>query len=284
MLRRAGIDGKATLTRHQLVADLAYRALLDELATWPKPGLVSFVDSGSHQDMDAHSLAASAAAIAPYIAAMVRAGEDRADLSVLRLIGLAAEEAMLDATGGANSHRGAIFSLGLLAAAEGRDRGSRRSACDRAIAVAEYFGHAIRASPRSSSSHGERAVSIYRVGGAREEAAAGFPSVRMTGLPALAEGRRLRPGDENAAKVHCLFSLIATIDDTNLLHRGGMDGLAYARDATSAFLAEGGVGATGWEAHATDVHRGFVARRLSPGGSADLLAVTLMLDALEWRA
>ncbi len=77
------------------------------------------------------------------------------------------------------------------------------------------------------------------------------------------------------------FALIAAVWDTNLLHRGGADGLRYASEAASLFLSQGGVGAPDWRARAAAVHRAFIARRLSPGGCADLLAMTLLVDALE---
>ena len=97
----------------------------------------------------------------------------------------------------------------------------------------------------------------------------------------LRRGRRLAPGDAEAAAVHCCFALIAALEDTNLLHRGGSGGLAFARRAASAFLDRGGVGAPGWRDEASRIHRAFVARHLSPGGSADLLAMTLFVDAWE---
>ena len=101
------------------VADLAKAALLAELETWPKPGLVSHVDSGSHTDMDASTLKASATAIAPFYDQLAVAGAAASGMNRLREIGVEAERAMLAATGGVNTHRGAIFSLGLLCAATG---------------------------------------------------------------------------------------------------------------------------------------------------------------------
>ncbi len=261
------------------VADLAHKALIDELETWPKPGLVSPVDSGSHRDMDAGTLRRSAGAIAPFFAELVRAGADGTPLSGLRVIGLRAEAAMLAATGGVNAHRGAIFSLGLISAACGAS-GDAMSAVARAEQVGKLWGHEIVQAPPSPVSHGGRAVRRYGVGGAGAEAAAGFPTVREIGLPALRRGGRLAPGDDQAARVECLFALMAELDDTNLLHRGGAEGLRFAQDSARDFLAAGGVGAGGWRDRALALHRAFVADRLSPGGSADLLAVTLFLDSL----
>ena len=190
---------------------------------------------------------------------------------------------MMAATDGANAHRGAIFSLGLICATEGARDYAPGPALARARTVAETWGAAVLRRPASPSSHGGVAARRFGVGGAREEAAAGFPIVCAAGLSALEEGRRLRPLDPEAARVHCFFALMAKVDDTNLLHRGGLDGLRFAKHAAVRFLRAGGVGAPTWRDEAIRVHRAFVARDLSPGGSADLLATTLFLDALERR-
>lgn len=262
------------------IATLAHRALIDELETWPKPGLVSPVDSGSHRDMDVDTLRCSAAAILPFFAELARAGAGEAPLRDLRRIGLAAEAAMLAATGGVNAHRGAIFSLGLIAAAAGRTGQAPSSAEAAAELVGALWGKEIAQVPTSPVSHGGQAARRYGVGGAAAEAAAGFPTVRALGLPALRRARELAPGDRQAARVQCLFALMAELDDTNLLHRGGVEGLRFARLSAQQFLEAGGVGAEGWRERAVALHRAFVADRLSPGGSADLLAVTLFLDGL----
>ncbi|WP_313901491.1 triphosphoribosyl-dephospho-CoA synthase MdcB [Methylobacterium sp. J-070] len=262
------------------MAALAHDALIDELETWPKPGLVSPVDSGSHDDMDADTLRRSAAAIRPFFADLVAAGSRGAALTDLRAIGLAAEAAMMAATGGVNAHRGAIFSLGLICAAAGSVGAKSCSAEAHAEAVARLWGDAIARAPASPTSHGGRAARRYGVGGASAEAAAGFPTIRATGLPALRLGRAHAPEDPEAARVQCFFALLAVVDDTNLLHRGGSSGLTAARAAAAAFLTAGGIAAPGWRQRAADVHRVFVAARLSPGGCADLLATTLFLDAL----
>lgn len=263
------------------IADLAHAALLDEIRTWPKPGLVSPVDNGSHRDMDFATLTRSADAIRPFLAELAWAGEKRPDMVELRKIGLAAEAAMMSATDGANAHRGAIFTIGLLCAAEGARGYAPADGATRASAVAELWGAAILRGPAPALSNGGLVARRFGVGGARMEAATGFPTLRAIGLPALREGRRLRPRDPDAARVHCLFALMAVLDDTNLLHRGGREGLAFAQAQAARFLAAGGVGSPAWREAAVALHRTFVARHLSPGGSADLLAAVLFLDALE---
>jgi len=146
------------------IADLAHRALIDELEAWPKPGLVSPLDSGSHDDMDAGTLRRSAGAIAPFFAELAEAGAAGAPLVTLRGIGLAAEAAMLQATGGVNAHKGAIFSLGLICAASGLAEGEASSAEARAEQVGALWGDAIARRPASPVTHGGRAVLRYGVG------------------------------------------------------------------------------------------------------------------------
>ena len=276
----------------ELIAAQAFDALSQELAAWPKPGLVSHVDAGSHHDMDAALLQRSAAALRPFFAELALAGWQRSGMGRLRAIGLRAEAAMLTATGGVNTHRGAIFGLGLLCAAAGI---TARVSADGAVfapgklgvIVVRHWGNEIRRGPIPLHSHGSAALRRYGAGGARAEAAAGFPSIYNIGLPALRLGRALAPEDAGAAAVQACFALIAAVRDTNLLHRGGAEGARYAAEAAAAFLSAGGVGAEDWRVHAATVHQGFVARHLSPGGCADLLAMTLFVDALEtgasWR-
>ncbi|HDR9587018.1 TPA: triphosphoribosyl-dephospho-CoA synthase MdcB [Burkholderia stabilis] len=265
------------------IAALAERSLVLEIETYPKPGLVSHVDTGSHSDMDAATFARSAAVLRPYFAELADAGARDADMAVLRKIGLRAEHAMLAATGGVNTHRGAIFGLGLLCAAAGR-RGTPDPAAHAMTLgafVAHRWGADILGGPRLPDSHGERASRRYGVGGARREAADGFATVYAVGLPALRRAKRALPHDPEAARVDACFALIAALDDTNLLHRGGQAGLDFARATARAFVARGGVRAHGWQLRAAAAHRAFVARRLSPGGAADLLAMSVFVDAFE---
>ncbi len=282
--KRAPAQGRAPLAPADAdrIGQMAADALLAELDTWPKPGLVSPLDNGSHDDMDYGTFLRSIAALRPFYTELAVAGSADADMNALRRIGQRAEDAMLAATGGVNTHRGAIFALGLLCAAAGA-AGAERSplSAERLMrAVGKRWGSEILRGPIPLNSHGSDALRRYRAGGARSEAAQGFPHARDVGLPALRAGRVLA-GNEDAARVHAFFALLAAMEDTNLLHRGGAEGLADARADARGFLLAGGVGRADWLAHATAVHRRFVARRLSPGGSADLLAVTIFLDRVE---
>lgn len=266
------------------VAALAERSLILEVETWPKPGLVSHVDTGSHTDMDADTFRRSASALRPYFAALVDAGMQNASMTTLRKIGLRAEHAMLSATGGVNTHRGAIFGVGLICAAAGmREAGLVDAREPLGAVVKRRWGREILGGPRLPDSHGEMAGARYGAGGARQEAAEGFPTIYQVGLPALHDAQCLAPDHHEAARVQACFSLIAALEDTNLLHRGGAEGLRFAQQAAQSFLDQGGVGDPAWQGRAERIHRAFVRMRLSPGGAADLLAMSVFTMELERR-
>lgn len=266
--------------RPAMIGRAAIRALYAEIALFPKPGLVSPKDSGAHRDMDFSTFLRSLFALRAYFPAIAQAGAEGLPFAALQVLGLAAEARMLRATGGINTHRGAVFSLGLLCAAAGA-LGPGAGALRLVRYVAHTFGAAILgAAPPQATSHGLAAVRTFKVRGAREEAAEGFPVLIEHALPRyrtlLAQGIAAE-----AAAVETLMVLIAELDDTNLLHRGGAEGLAFARGAAQGFLDEGGVHAPDWHDKARHLHQAFVMRRLSPGGAADMLAATLFLHHLE---
>lgn len=253
----------------------AARALLGELVAWPKPGLVSLVDNGSHDDVRATHFIRSARALRHFFSACARSGASGAEFGELRRLGVAAEVTMTRATDGLNTHRGALFALGLLSAAAGA-----RPATSLGAHVRARWGEAILAHRPNPASHGASARRTGAVRGAPAQAAAGFPAVYDIALPAYRTVREAG-GSHDAASVQALCALIAVLDDTNLVHRGGVAGLRFAQRAACEFIAGGGMLATDGFGRALAMHRAFVARRLSPGGAADLLAVTLFLQAQE---
>jgi triphosphoribosyl-dephospho-CoA synthase len=232
--------------------------------------------------MDARTFYRSATALRPFFAEFTEAGERGDPMLTLRKIGLRAEHTMLEATGGVNTHRGAIFGLGLLCAAAGVSASGR---VDRqlplGVIVSRRWGRDIIGGPRLSDSHGEVVSRRFGVGGARWEAARGFPSIYHVGLPALHSAGPTVPGDAEAARVQTCFALIASVEDTNILHRGGLQGLCFAQQAAQSFLYQGGVARRDWRRRAAAVHLAFVERGLSPGGAADLLAMSLFVMQLK---
>jgi triphosphoribosyl-dephospho-CoA synthase len=272
------------------IGRLAVRSLYAELSLYPKPGLVSLLDNGSHEDMTAATFMCSMFALRHYFVRITLAGSKGAPFARLAALGVEAEQRMLQATGGINTHRGAIFGLGLLCAAlgachaashvAGAARQSAISAVDIRSALVARWGAALaaHARPGAADTHGTQVTERYRVGGARQEAALGMPAVFDLALPALrgalAAGRGLR-----RARIDALFALMAHISDTNVYHRGGEDGALVLKRHALAFLDAGGTAASDWEARAERCHRIFVAHRLSPGGAADLLAAACLVEA-----
>jgi triphosphoribosyl-dephospho-CoA synthase len=261
----------------------AVAALHAELALYPKPGLVSPLDSGAHYDMDAGTFLRSLFALRHYFRAIADAGARDEPFAILQRLGVAAEARMLAATENINTHRGAIFCIGLLAAAAGLRlaNGLDLSPSHLAQTVANRWGDAIAAMCRThSTSHGSLAVAQYQVRGAREEARDGFPTLMSVAVPTLASALGTL-GCPKRAQVQTLFAIMAELDDTNLLHRGGIEGLNFVRDQAKNFLARGGVASAGWESRAIAMHQQLIARRLSPGGSADMLAAAIFIQNLQ---
>ncbi|HID8535990.1 TPA: triphosphoribosyl-dephospho-CoA synthase MdcB [Stenotrophomonas maltophilia] len=257
---------------------LAVASLHAELALAPKPGLVTPFDRGSHHDMDAGTFLRSLFALRHYFAAVAHLGAAGADFGALRRRGIAAEAAMLRATAGINTHRGAIFSLGLLVAAAAACRSrlghaaTGEQVCLEVRRWAADFAHA----PLDAGSPGQRARALHKVPGVREQAAAGYPLLRGVALPTMRDA--LASGlPREAAMCQTLMQLIACVDDLNLLHRGGANGLRWAQQQARRFLAEGGAFTHDWRPRLQHIADAFVGRRLSPGGSADLLACSLFL-------
>lgn len=269
------------------VGRLVIRSLYREVALPLKPGLVCPGSQGSHADMDFTSFVRSLQALRDYFPAIADCGRHDPALASLQTLGIAAERRMLAATGGINTHRGAIFNLGLLCAASGYLLASSQTltAASACRCVAERWGEGILADllQTPADSHGLLVARRYGSGGARQEAAAGFPAALAIGLPAY-RGILAATGDPELAAEQALFALIAEVEDSNLLWRGGPDGLAFGRRLAADFLAAGGVLASNWRERAKAIDAAFVARRLSPGGSADLLGVTLFLAELDGLA
>lgn len=269
------------------IARLAVTSLYAELVLYPKPGLVSLRDSGAHADMDAASFMRSLFALRTYFVDIASAGMRGAPFAELRALGIAAEARMVAATRGVNTHRGAIFALGLLGAAAGyvcRQTGSPTDA--RLQETIGIWRKALITAPAvyaAGPSHGRWVASRYGVGGARNEAAQGFPALFGIALPALREALG-RGADAERAQLHALFTLLSRVADTNVLYRGGTAGLNFVQRNAKEFLTQGGVFSPNWRQRAEAIHRQCSVRRLSPGGCADLLSASWFVHRLQTNA
>ena len=265
------------------LAVAAVAALHDELKAYPKPGLVSPVDSGAHADMDFALMCKSADSLLEPLAHLAAAGrEGRSFEEALMPLGIEAERRMLAVTGGVNTHRGAIFSMGLIVAALARTRTLSAGIAPDSVraTLRREWGEALKAhAARGSTAASHGALVHRRTGrdGARREAALAFPSIFEVGIPtlrlALASGL-----DTNAASIQTLFTLMEAVDDTTVLYRGGLDAGAFVRRSAATFLADGGCFRSDWYEMAERLHRSFIERNVSAGGCADLLACTLLVS------
>lgn len=265
------------------IAELAQRALLAEAAVSPKPGLVDRFHAGAHSDMDFFTFLDSASALRPWFRAFAQAGLESPDVSpeclfpLLRTIGLQAEAAMFRATSDVNTHKGCIFSFGILCAAMGqipRTQWTVSTLTDRAAQIA---ANALPdfSDPSLLNSHGGRVYTLHGTNGIRGEASQGFPAIRNVGLPTLesALGHGLSLND---AAAWTLLHLISQLEDTNVLFRGGPAAAATAREMAEAAIVKI-QDKIPLSRVLLELDRSFTDQNLSPGGCADLLALTLFL-------
>jgi triphosphoribosyl-dephospho-CoA synthase len=267
---------------------LAVSALIEEVQLTPKPALVDRRGSGAHRDLDLDLMLRSAHSLEPTFAALARAARRRVPSATLRAelaqIGRAGELAMMQATGGSNAHRGAIWIVGLLVAGAAIHAVDRRAvpdmhaASDVCTLAAQIACFPDRfAAP--ADSHGERVRQRYQVGGARQEAQDGFPHVIGIGLPAL-HAARAHSVPEESARLDALLAIMASLDDTCLLHRAGLEGLHAGKDGARRVLDCGGSSTGPGRSALADLERALLQLNASPGGAADLLAATLFIDML----
>lgn len=274
----------------QTVAQQAQRALLWEVAVTPKPGLVDRQDSGAHQDMDIFTFLDSAAALAPYLGQCAQLGMDSANQTPSQLYGALeeparrAEGAMYRATGGVNTHKGAIYSMGLACAAAGRLYGQGKpfspwavlSLCGQ-MARQAVDAHFAALTWQSACTTGEKLFLRHGLQGVRGQAASGFPAVREVGLPilrmALSQGRSL-----NDAACATLMHFIARVPDTVLIGRSSYPAWQRLSQALQAALDADPLPQRD---ALVQLNQAFIQENLSPGGCADLLALTLFLHFMD---
>jgi triphosphoribosyl-dephospho-CoA synthase len=256
-------------------ASLAVKALYRELCVYPKPGCVSFEDNGSHRDMDSATFVKSMDSLYSYFTEIAVAGSYNAPFADLKKLGLEAEKTMLQTTKGVNTHKGAIFILGILTAAAANAMQHDLQIMDIPHVIQKHWGQDLKKHVVAKNTHGAIIRAKYAVKSVVEEASEGFPIIFNYGLPIYQSVE-----DEDKKSLQTFFAYLAEIDDTNLLHRGGKEGLDSAKAAARSFLKAGGVYTCGYFKTAKNIHRDFIRKNLSPGGSADLLSATIFIDNL----
>ena len=250
-----------------LVADLAERALRLELDTTPKPGLVDRQDNGAHKDMDYALMSKSISALRPYLTRLAVESAKDIDPAKIKEIGIEAEKAMLKATGGVNTHKGALFCIGLSVAA------ASCLACStgavEAYSFKELVSRAASEIPSARGTHGAEAKRSFKAVGALENARAAYPELFTDWLPYYLslEGDPFRCHKT-------LLHIMTTLDDTNILHRRGAEGLAHAEAEAARLLEDFS------ESGLSSLNKDFIRENISPGGSADMLSLTIFIESI----
>jgi len=266
----------------QFLGTLASSALVIEATLTPKPALVDKRGSGAHNDLTLETMLKSAMVLEPFFQEMARISSGMGPKLSLREelaeCGRRAELATRQATGGSNSHRGAIWCLGLLVAAAAMQE--RKSHAWQIAATAAKIAAFPDRNASNLETHGLVMKRTYGAGGARVEAQTGFPHVIEIGLPHL-RNRRQAGATETSCRLDTLVAIMSSLGDTCLLYRGGLPALETAQSGAQEVIALGGTENPRGMARLFQLDRDLVQLGASPGGSADLLAATLFLDALD---
>ncbi len=280
----------------QAISRRAQQALLYEVSASPKPGLVDRFNPGAHKDMDFFTFMASSAALGPYfymcakVGAKFSGGHPGKLFQALRDIGVQAEKTMFEATGGINTHKGLIFSLGLICAAasacmkeNGTGKADIEDICGKVAMMTEGLCHRELADMKKTENltYGERLYREYGFKGIRGEVESGFATVRRHALPALRQAKALKSFSMNDCYVQTLLHLMAVNEDTNIAARFDASKLEYVRRYAGDVLRAGGMFTPEGIGRVYEMDRKFSMENISPGGSADLLAVTIMFDLLS---
>ena len=278
-------------------ASLAVRALLYEVCTTPKPGLVDRNNTGSHRDMDIFTFMRSSASLWPYFARCFNTGASSSGdpapetFAALRPLGIQAEEEMFRATGGINTHKGAIFTIGLATAALGRLCGLPRQDRDRisgdpAARILSEISSMTEGTvskelegltKENARTAGQRFYLEYGITGIRGQAEAGFPTVLEYGLPTLEKGLAAGKSPDEAGCA-AMLQILARTTDTNMISRGGRETQIKKAAGLLRLLEK-----TPYPDNETllALDREYIEENLSPGGSADLLALCWLLHFVK---
>lgn len=292
------------------LARLAEASLVAEARLTPKPGLVDCATTGAHTDMDLSTFMASARALGPLFAEYVAAGAEMGPVDpaaladAVRRIGVRAEAAMFAATDGVNTHKGANFTFALVLGAVGAlgvdvpadgisalDESGTGEVLDLVSRMgAGLLDHDVRALHERVSasdgsvelSHGEALLLARGMQGVRGEAAQGYPQLAQTLLPYLRSQRSGRhvPGGARIVLLRALVKLMAELEDTNVVHRGGPDALVSHRAFCRA-LDERGASDDELVYTLAAYDRELIRTNVSPGGAADLLSLGIFFSLLE---
>lgn len=257
-----------------MIGDMAVEALKLEAAATPKPGLVDRANNGAHQDMDYGMFLRSSESLRNCFRNCAKAGANHEEL---RQAGITGEQCMYAATNHVNTHKGLVFSMGILCGALGALAGADDDFDEKDVQkLCAEIAKKLLERDEAENTHGLKVLVQTGIKGVRGEALSGFESAFGIGLLTLREA----VGDSYSfeqAMVKALLALMAHTEDSNLVHRGGEKGLQFVREHSAAMLTHVDLR----REEDMEMVKAFdeicIEKNLSPGGSADLLALSAML-------
>lgn len=273
------------------IGSLAREALLEEVYTTPKPGLVDLFSNGAHRDMDVPLFERSSEVLLPWFVKMAEQGyfwkgSPEGLFLEIRRTGIQAEQAMYQATGGVNTHKGLIFTLGIFCAAAAQCMGDgsfltleHLTETEQKMTQRILTEEILSLKEKDPVSNGEQNLKNYGSYGVRGEAICGYPAVVKLAVPVMKEG--LEQGRNwNNIKLQTLCVLMSQVEDSNVLYRQNPETAAQMHQKAGLFLKKGGAYADGAEAYLQEWDREYIQKNISPGGCADSLAAAIFLTLL----
>ncbi|NLM04356.1 MAG: triphosphoribosyl-dephospho-CoA synthase CitG [Clostridiales bacterium] len=266
------------------IGSIAVKSMLYEISCFPSPGLVSPISSGAHDDMDYYTFIDSTMALNKYFPLFVQEGLTSRDckkiFNSIRQIGIEAEKEMFKATNGVNTHKGMLFLMGISCGAVGKAIYEKRpfhhiqdiiKAMTKGIVEKELT----KLNKDSNLSNGERIYLKYNSTGIRGEVEAGIPIVFNYSLDFYNANKKL---PINHRLVHTLIGIMQYCDDTTILHRHSYETLEEVRKKAKEIIKLGGMTTEIGRQKIKNLNEEFIKKNISPGGSADLLGITVFLD------
>lgn len=270
-----------------VIAGYAIEAMLCEVAAYPSPGLVSSVSKGAHEDMDYYTFIKSTSVLSKYMVLFAEEGfsnnSPKDIFSAIRKIGIEAEIEMFKGTKGINTHKGLVFLLGISCAAVAKAINDKKTFGEIQGIIKEMtkgivHDELIYMSKVKEISHGEKLFLKYNVDGIRGEVERGIPLVFDYSLGIFKENKHLKFNDR---LIHTLLCIMMHCEDSNILHRQSMDILKKVQEKATEIINLGGMATKIGQAKIENLDREFIKGNISPGGSADLLAVTMFFSSID---
>ena len=278
------------------ISEIAIKSMLQEVSATPKPGLVDRNNPGAHKDMDFFTFMDSCTSLVFTFYDCASEGYRFANpdytqlLRKIRPIGIKGEDKMFRTTNDVNTHKGLIFSLGIIAAATALEYKINKTIPMDTYNICEIIEGMTKGivkkelqslEGKASLTYGEKLFKEYGIKGIRGEVESGFPTVRSNGLPIFRKLMEDNKSNINDNLVQVLLHLMAVTEDVNILGRHSIKELEYVKSEAKRALSLGGIFTAKGRNKVLSMDKDFIEKNISPGGSADLLAVTLMFYYLE---